>query len=525
MQIRTGSFMKLFNGSVALSLSLGCGLPVTAQNYPITRGGFGPVGLVEGQTALLTVQAVAPYACNGMAFFLDANGNVLTASNVSLQPGNFTSFRLGSPGPIQRSEITPFLQPALDADGNTGCLGTTEVFDNLTGYTRVIIPENPVLSQPGPIQMPSAPGSIGVGLLESVRLSATAAASNSCIGILGYFDADGNPVGSSMDVNLAPGQSAFLDLNGDTLVRRLGQRAQVQPMITPAPGAVGVCQPSVAVYSQLLGGTIAMNNPGPTQFGETSPGPIQFGAMGIVQGQTARLNAVAIPPEACTVQLQFTGLSGRVLASGQSVQLNPGQATSLDYGAGSPGPISFGQVNPGPTQTEVVPVMNAGNPTGGSVAGCVATAEVFDDLTGFSRVLVGPGPQQFGQASPGPAQSGENNPGPIGFGMLGVGLLQTVRLNVEGISGNANAPCQAQLSFLDVNGNVLSTGPGVTLTQGQTSYFELNGNTLVKGFGQRVQVRPQITASSANGTCSASTEVYEQITGRTLVYGSAVSTQ
>jgi len=65
----------------------------------------------------------------------------------------------------------------------------------------------------------------------------------------------------------------------------------------------------------------------------------------------------------------------------------------------------------------------------------------------------------------------------------------------------------------------------VTLTQGQTSFFELNGNTLVNGFGQRVQVRPLISASSANGTCSASTEEYEQITDRTLVYGNAVSTQ
>jgi hypothetical protein len=217
------------------------------------------------------------------------------------------------------------------------------------------------------------------------------------------------------------------------------------------------------------------------------------------------LNAVAYPPTPCTVQLEFTDSSGNILASGQSVLLNPGQATSLDYGTS----------NPGPTQTVVLPVVNASNQSGGSTAGCLATAEVFDNLTGFSRVLNSPGPISFG----------ENNPGPIGFGVLGVGLLQTVRLNVEGISGNANAPCQAQLSFLDVNGNVLSTGPSLTLNQGQTSYFELNGNTLVNGFSPRVQVRPLIATMSANGTCSASTEEYEQITGRTLVYGNAVSTQ
>ena len=503
MQIRTGNFVKFLSRSLTLLLTLGCGTLAAAQNSPSGSGGFGPVGLVKGQTALLTVQDIAPYSCNGTVFFLDANGNILSTSNLGLQPGHSTSFSWANPGPSQRSEITPFLQPTLDANGNTGCLGTAEVFDNLTGYTRVVVDENPVLVSPGPQQMPSAPGSIGVGLFESVRLSVTGAASNSCIGIIGYDDANGNPLGSSLNVNLAPGQSAFLDLNGNTLVKRFGQRAQVQPVFTPTIGTVSICQPSVEVYSQLLGSTFAMASPGPIQFGESNPGPVQFGTMGIVRGQTARLNAVAFPPNPCTVQLEFTDANGNILASGQSLLLNPGQATSLDYGT----------TNPGPIQTVILPVMNASNQSGGSITGCLATAEVFDNLTGFSRVLAQPGPIQFG----------ENNPGPIGFGMLGVGLLQTVRLNVEGISSNGNAPCQGQLSFLDVNGNTLSTGTSVTLNQGQTSYFELNGNTLVKGFGQRVQVRPLITTSSANGTCSASTEEYEQITGRTLVYASAVN--
>ncbi len=502
MQNRTGSFVKFF--TLALLLVLGHVL-AAAQNQPAGAGGFGPVGLVQGQTALLTVQAIAPYSCNGTAFFLDPNGKILSMSTLSLQPSQSKSFGWIDPGPVQRTEITPFLLPTLDANGNTGCLGTTEVFDNLTGYTRVVIPESPVLVNPGPSQMPSAPGSIGVGLFETVRLSVTGAAGNACIGILGYDDANGNPIGSSVSVDPGPTQTSFVELNGNTLVRRFGQRAQVQPLFTPTPGTVSICQPSVEVYSQLFGTTLGEGDPGPIQFGESDPGPIQFGAMGIVQGQTARLNAVAFPPNSCQVQLEFTDSSGNVLASGQSLLLNPGQATSLDYGA----------VDPGPQQTPVVPVMIASNPSGGSTAGCLATAEVFDNLTGFSRVLIDPGPIQFGLA----------NPGPANFGMLGVGLLQTVRLNVEGIASNANAPCQAQLSFLDANGNTLSTGPSVTLNQGQTSYFELNGNTLVSAFGQRVQVRPLITTSSADGACSASTEVYEQLTGRTLVYGNAVSTQ
>ena len=505
MQNRAENFVTFFNGSLVWLLILGYAVLAVAQSQPTGPGGFAPVGVVYGQTALLTVQAVAPYACNGTAFFLDANGNILSTSNLSVQPGRLTSLSWKDPGPQGRSEITPFLLPTLDANGNTGCLGTTEVFDNLTGYTRVVIPENPVLKNPGPQGMPSAPGSIGVGLYESVRLSVTGTESNVCIGIIGYGDANGNPLGPSLNVNLAPGQSAFLDLNGNTLVRSFGQRAQVQPMITPTPGTVGICQPSVEVYSQFTGTTLAMADPGPVQFGEKNPGPAGFGSMGIVLGQTARLNAVAFPPNPCTVQLEFTDSSGNVLASSQSLLLSPGQATSLDYGTKNPGPIG----------TVILPVMNASNPTGGSTAGCLATAEVFDNFSGFSRVWKDPGPNGFG----------EKDPGPAGFGMLGVGLLQTVRLNVEGISSDASVPCQAQLSFLDANGNTLSAGPSVTLNQGQTSYFELNGNTLVSAFGQRVQVRPLITASSGDGTCSASTEVYEQLTGRTLVYGNEVSTQ
>lgn len=505
MHIRSENFVKFFNRSLALLLGLGCGVLAAAQNQPAGRGGFGPVGLVQGQTALLTVQAIAPYSCNGTAYFLDANGNTLSTANVSQQPGHSISYSWKNPGPQGRSEITPFLLPTLDANGNTGCLGATEVFDNLTGYTRVVIPENPVLASPGPINMPAAPGSIGVGLYESVRLSMTGAASNFCIGIIGFDDANGSPLGSSLNVNLAPGQSAFLDLKGSTLVKRLGQRAQIQPVFTPTIGTLSICQPSLEVYEQFFGTTMAMADPAPISFGLSNPGPINFGAMDIVQGQTARLNAVAFPPNSCTVQLEFTDSSGNVLASSQSLLLNPGQATSLDYGTN----------NPGPTQKVILPVMIASNSSGGTTAGCLATAEVFDTFSGFSRVWTSPGPIGFG----------ENSPGPISFGMLGVGLLQTVRLNVEGISSDAAAPCQAQLSFLDVNGNTLSTGPSVTLNHGQTSFFELNGNTLVTGFGQRVQVRPLITTSSADGTCSASTEAYEQITRRTLVYGNEVSTQ
>jgi hypothetical protein len=478
----------------------------TLGSAQVLKGSFGPVGVVKGQTARLSVQAIAPNPCNAQITWGDLNGNILSSARISLQPGQSTLLDWKDPGPMQRSEVTPSLVATLDANGNTGCLGTTEVFDNLTGYTRVTISANPVLVNPGPIQTPAGPGSIGVGLFETVRLNVSGLAPNACIGQLSFTDASGNPVGSSMNVNLGPGQSTFLDLNGNTLVRRLGQRMQVQPVVTPTPGTPSSCQTSVELYEQFFGSTVAMGDgsvvPGTTREGD--PGPISFGAIGLVAGQTAQLNVVAFPPDPCMVQLEFTDSNGSVLASSSNTTLNPGQSASLKYLA-----------NPGPSQrTEITPLVLVSNPTGGNVAGCIATVESFDNVTGFSRVLKDPGPMQFGL----------KDPGPVNFGMLGVGLLQTARLNAEGISTDPAAPCTLQLSFADGNGNVLSSGPAVTLNQGQISSFDLNGNTLVTGFGERAEIRPLLTQTSAPGTCSASAEVYEQLTGRTLANLNAVST-
>ena len=55
MQSGTGDFVKNF--MFALLLTLGGSMPLAAQNSRRDRG-VGPVGVVYGQTALLTVQAI-----------------------------------------------------------------------------------------------------------------------------------------------------------------------------------------------------------------------------------------------------------------------------------------------------------------------------------------------------------------------------------------------------------------------------------------------------------------------------------
>jgi hypothetical protein len=69
-------------------------------------------------------------------------------------------------------------------------------------------------------------------------------------------------VGSTLQVDLQPGQATFLDLPGSTVVSGLGQRAEVQPVFTPS-FPPDPCVVSAEVYVNGLGTTAAYFPPGP----------------------------------------------------------------------------------------------------------------------------------------------------------------------------------------------------------------------------------------------------------------------
>jgi hypothetical protein len=83
---------------------------------------------------------------------------------------------------------------------------------------------------------------------------------NPCIGQLSFVNSNGVQVGNALTVQLAPGQAASLDLPGSTLVTKLGQRAEVQPIVT-APN--GGCVASTEVYVNGLGSTSVYFPPNP----------------------------------------------------------------------------------------------------------------------------------------------------------------------------------------------------------------------------------------------------------------------
>jgi hypothetical protein len=145
------------------------------------------------------------------------------------------------------------------------------------------------------------------------------------------------------------------------------------------------------------------------------------------------LNLVAFPPIPCTAQLAFQESKGNPVGTTWSGTLAPGQSATLAVNGNSL-TTALGQ------RVELLPTLTGpdGAPT---AAACVASAEVVDNVLGVSMVLV---PGAVGWP-----------PDPM-FGMLGVAILQTVRLNVVAFPPS---PCAGTISFADNNGNPITLKP------------------------------------------------------------------
>jgi len=218
-----------------------------------------------------------------------------------------------------------------------------------------------------------------------------------------------------------------------------------------------------------------------------------FPMIGITRSQTLQINLVAYPVDPCFAQLGFQNSSGSAVGTTLRVTLQPGQSASLAIN-GNTLANSFGQ------RVEVLPTVV---PNPNSAPGCQASAEVFDSVLGITSVLV---------------------PGAVGYplnpelGMLGVTVLQTVRLNMAAYPTD---PCIGQISFLNSNGELIGNSlMNVNLSPGQATFLELPGSTVVTKLGQRAEVQPVVTPSPSSGpnVCVASAEVYYNGLGTTATY-------
>src|SRR5262245_241767 len=177
------------------------------------------------------------------------------------------------------------------------------------------------------------------------------------------------------------------------------------------------------------------------------------GIIGIIKGQTARLNIVnigdsnGIPPGPCKGTLTYESAEGNLLGISKDVSLEVGQADFLDLNADTltftgrqslVGTVDFPPSDPDPSSNTIV------------------TLELFNNRNLRTEAFA-PEPHLAE-----PAEQEHN-------GMVGVARGQTVRLNVVNLADGSVTPdpCQMSMSLLDSRGGVLLGPIDVTLDFGE----------------------------------------------------------
>jgi hypothetical protein len=228
---------------------------------------------------------------------------------------------------------------------------------------------------------------IGVGFKQFLQLNVITFPPNPCAITVGVFGSKGEVIVAFED------GSPDRPLIVGNQVSSFPQRKEIRPVVilSPPPGSAIACQgqATAEVFDDLTKTdtvvTPGLIPPGPQTL------PIFFGPVGLISEQTARLNVVAHPPEPCFGSIGFTDTNGNPIGSPMSVSLMPNQATFVDL-AGLRAVTAARDLRP-----EVIGVFTPSPTTAPGV--CIVSVEVFGDLTGYTRVLIPPGPQQLPAAA------------------------------------------------------------------------------------------------------------------------------
>ncbi len=236
---------------------------------PFDQVVFAPYAGTKAQTIRLTVVDgpvwVPPgVAVEGLLGFANEQGiTVGPTLPVTLAPGQTVSLDLDLSTMISsgRTEVRPFVTVPPGAVNLPGgnLEASVEVFETANGIGSVF--------GRGAHSIPSAPMFVpqGVPYGQSMRMTAVAPPDNPCDAVLSFTDPNGNPVGPTKTVQLAPGNMTTLDFNANTLTGQSGQRIEIQPMVAliSLPGGVAsACQASVEVYDQHSGRTATRQDSG-----------------------------------------------------------------------------------------------------------------------------------------------------------------------------------------------------------------------------------------------------------------------
>src|SRR5262249_13488267 len=92
---------------------------------------------------------------------------------------------------------------------------------------------------PSELDFPMIGGSAGQMIQLNIRgVGDPQISTPRCQATLSFRDTRNAPVGDSRAVDLGPGQTATLTLNFNQLGSRLGERFELEPLVTPASGGV-----------------------------------------------------------------------------------------------------------------------------------------------------------------------------------------------------------------------------------------------------------------------------------------------
>jgi hypothetical protein len=234
-------------------------------DYNVSSVPIPPVGVGLGQGVRATVvvgPAIVPPGApvEGVLGFVDRNGNAVgPTAQVSLNPGQTQSLEYFPPVQQlgQRIEVRPVVTTAATDPSSPSLQASVEVFDVLTGFGTVLATAPATETVAGATEF--FPQGLAPG--QTLRLNVVGYPPDPCDGLLGFLDKNGAALGPSLQVNLAPGAAASLDLNADQLGLKVGEHIEVQPVVsvTPVvsagPPITSACQGSVEVFDHLSGRT------------------------------------------------------------------------------------------------------------------------------------------------------------------------------------------------------------------------------------------------------------------------------
>jgi len=264
------------------------------------------------------------------------------------------------------------------------------VVAGMVGLGGVVLATTP----PEP-DFPILGGSFG----QMMRVTVSAVPPDPCRVVVQFHTNLTSPPDADRVLDLAPGQVGAADLDLSRLAPRFGARVEIQPIVHVLAGRCSAAAETFEVftrrttaYLRLFTGLSAPPDPdsAPPDPEQAPPDP-EFAAITPALGQIAQLgitsppepeNVNTLPPDPCRGTLMFLDAAGQTVGNATPFDLSPGQFAFASVDPRS----SLGSVAPSP-RTILQPRVVADSP--GSLAGCHASVQVFDALTGWTTQVVG----------------------------------------------------------------------------------------------------------------------------------------